>query len=191
MTGAAVFLDRDGVLDQVDPNGWGPLTLSDLQMLDEAPDAVRRLRGANFVTVVVTNQPDVARGSLTLATANAINDQVQQEAGVDFVYTCFHDGDDCPCRKPRPGMLLDAAADLDLDLDRSWLIGDRWVDIEAGRAAGVRTVLLEAPYSWQPTGAGAPPDGLLPLHRAGSLGDCVDFVLAGSSLRSDEQRGSP
>ena len=187
----AVFLDRDGVLNHVDENGWGPRGLSDLRVVDGAADAVDRLRQRHFITIVVTNQPDVARGKLTLESALAINERIRHETGVDAVYTCSHDEPDgCACRKPRPGMLFQAAEDLTIDLSRSWLIGDRWVDIEAGEAAGVRTILLEAPYSWRSTGAGSPPAGLTPDCRAHSLGACVDLILSGSGLPTEKEHRS-
>jgi D-glycero-D-manno-heptose 1,7-bisphosphate phosphatase len=168
----AVFLDRDGVVtDPVLVGGrerpaW---SLAELVVTTGAADAVRALREAGFALVVVTNQPDIARGGLTPEVLAGIHEHLGSRLVLDAVYVCPHDGaEGCDCRKPSPGMLLRAAADLDLDLARSWLVGDRWVDIAAGRAAGVRTVLVERPGSFAPTSAGAPPHNLAP-----------DFVVAG------------
>jgi D-glycero-D-manno-heptose 1,7-bisphosphate phosphatase len=162
----AVFLDRDGIItDPVPADGrerpaW---TLDELVVASGAADAARALREAGFVLVVVTNQPDIARGDVTAAVVDAINDEVSSQVVLDAVYVCPHDGADrCECRKPLPGMIRQAAADLDLALDRSWMVGDRWVDIAAGRAAGVRTVLVDRPGSFAATSAGAAPPGVVP-----------------------------
>jgi D-glycero-D-manno-heptose 1,7-bisphosphate phosphatase len=104
--------------------------------------------------------------------------RLSDELGLDKVYCCPHDNTDrCGCRKPQPGMLLDAARDLDLDLPSSWLVGDRWVDLAAASAAGVRGVLLERPYSWDPTSAGEPPSDLHSAWSAPTLAGCVDHIL--------------
>ncbi len=177
----AVFLDRDGVLVQgrIDQGVLAaPQDVSDLRLAPDAPEAVRRLRAAGFVLVMATNQPDVARGKTDRTTVEQINTHVEAALGLDDVRCCFHDdADDCPCRKPRPGLLVEAAADLDLDLSRSWMIGDRWVDIAAAHTAGVRSVLVECEYSWQPSAAGSPPAGLEPTACVPSLGDAVTLIL--------------
>jgi D-glycero-D-manno-heptose 1,7-bisphosphate phosphatase len=147
----AVFLDRDGVINEpVVRNGrpYPPRAASDLVILPEVVAACDVLRSAGFALVVVTNQPDVARGTLTNAAVTAIHEELRRQVQVTAVYTCPHDdADDCPCRKPRPGMLLQAAEDLDLDLRSSYLVGDRWRDVEAGQRAGCRTVHLDRGYS--------------------------------------------
>ena len=94
------------------------------------------------------------------------------------VYTCPHDGaDGCDCRKPLPGMIVRAAADLDLELSRSWLVGDRWVDIAAGNAAGVRSILVDRPGSWDPTSAGPPPTSLRPYALVSGIREAVDVIM--------------
>jgi len=93
------------------------------------------------------------------------------------VRACPHDGVD-RCRKPAPGMLLDLALEFDVDLTRSYMIGDRWVDIAAAERAGVRPVLLETTYSWQPSGGADPPTNLAPEFRGATLESCVSFVLS-------------
>jgi D-glycero-D-manno-heptose 1,7-bisphosphate phosphatase len=179
-----VFLDRDGVLNEVDLSDGAPRpprSLSDLRLALEARPAVDQLRAAGFALVVVTNQPDVARGTTPRGQVEAVNDFLRSELALDAVYCCMHDTtDECDCRKPRPGMLHRAALDLGLDLASSWLIGDRWVDIAAARAAGVRGLLLERPYSWEPTSAGAPPSNLEPAANMPTLAACVAHILAPS-----------
>jgi D-glycero-D-manno-heptose 1,7-bisphosphate phosphatase len=178
----AVFLDRDGVLNESYSGGASPHRVEELKISVEARAAVTRLKEREFLTVIVTNQPDVARGLMTLADALAISACVRSTTGADAAYTCTHDSHDaCPCRKPKPGLLLRAAGEHSIDLADSWLIGDRWVDVAAAQAAGVGSVLLERDYSWRPTSAGPPPLGLRPTHRASSLTGCVDLVLAQSA----------
>ena len=178
----AVFLDRDGVLNEVDLSDGAPRSprsLTDLRITREARPAIDELRAAGFALVVVTNQPDVARGTTPRAQVDVVNDHLRFELALDAVYCCVHDiADDCDCRKPRPGMLHRAALELGLDLASSWLIGDRWVDVAAARAAGVRELLLERPYSWEPTSAGAPPADLQPAASMPTLASCVDHILA-------------
>jgi D-glycero-D-manno-heptose 1,7-bisphosphate phosphatase len=178
---AAVFLDRDGVVTvPVDRDGrerpaW---TLDELALVPTARDATLALHDAGFLLVLVTNQPDVARGDVIAATVDAINARVAALLGLDAVYLCPHDGADaCECRKPLPGMLHHAAGDLDIALERSWLIGDRWVDIAAGRAAGVRTVLVERPNSFDPTSAGPPPQDLAPDAVAHDVAEAAAHII--------------
>jgi D-glycero-D-manno-heptose 1,7-bisphosphate phosphatase len=154
MSGArrpAVFLDRDGVLNEarvVDGVPRPPATLSDLRVIPSAADACRDLRAAGYVLVVVTNQPDVARGTETMAGVEAYNDAIAAEITIDEFVICPHDdADGCACRKPLPGMLLDAAGRLGLDLGHSFMVGDRWRDIEAGRRAGCTTVFVDRGYT--------------------------------------------
>jgi D-glycero-D-manno-heptose 1,7-bisphosphate phosphatase len=177
----AVFLDRDGVVNEAVITGStarAPLELGSFVLLPGIEEAVGRIRRAGYVVVVVTNQPDIARGSVDAAVVDAMHERLRADLALDAVYCCPHDNADaCDCRKPAPGMLLRAAADLDLDLTRSWLIGDRWVDLAAGIAAGVEPVLLERPYSWKPTSSGVPSDELRAAWSAPTLNECVDHVL--------------
>jgi D-glycero-D-manno-heptose 1,7-bisphosphate phosphatase len=147
----AVFLDRDGVLNRVyvrEGMPHPPDSVQQFELLPGAADAVRRLHAAGFALVVVTNQPDVARGTQTRAGVEAIHARLREELPMLDVMTCFHDDDDhCTCRKPKPGMLLEAARRWRLDLEQSFLVGDRWRDVLAGEAAGCRTILVETPYS--------------------------------------------
>lgn len=147
----AVFFDRDGVLNAAivrDGRPYPPATAAETQLDPQASEVIRALRERGFAIVVVTNQPDVARGTTTRGAVEAINDRVRAELGVDAIYTCFHDrGDSCMCRKPLPGMLLTAAREHALDLGASYLVGDRWSDIVAGRDARCKTIWLERDYT--------------------------------------------
>lgn len=147
----AVFLDRDGVLNRVfvrDGVTHPPGTLAEFELLPGAAGAVRRLHAAGFQLIVVTNQPDVARGTQTREGVEAIHARLCAELPMLEVLACLHDaGDDCACRKPKPGLILDAVRRWRLDPRRSFLVGDRWSDVIAGQRAGCRTVLVETPYS--------------------------------------------
>jgi D-glycero-D-manno-heptose 1,7-bisphosphate phosphatase len=146
----AVFLDRDGVLNNSvvrDGKPYPPQTLNELEMMPGARKAVFDLQQAGFVTVIVTNQPDAAKGKQTRDVVNAINAHVMSETGVEHLYVCWCvEGDDCNCYKPKPGMLLDAARDHGLDLSRSYMVGDRWRDIGAGINAGCKTLFIDWGY---------------------------------------------
>lgn len=146
-----MFLDRDGVLNRaIEMEGAprAPRSVAELEVIPSAVEACAQLRAAGYVLVVVTNQPDVARGTDTRESVDAINREVARQTGVDEFEVCFHDDvDGCDCRKPRPGMLTRAATRLNLDLARSFMVGDRWRDVEAGRAAGCGTVFVDRRYS--------------------------------------------
>lgn len=147
----AVFLDRDGVLVRPvvrDGIPYAPLRREDFSFLDGGPEAVQALRAAGYVVVVVTNQPEVRRGTLAPARLEEFHQRLREWAPVDDIVSCCHDDrDDCRCRKPRPGMILEAAARHGLDLARSYLVGDTERDLGAARAAGVEFLLLDAPYN--------------------------------------------
>ncbi len=151
----AVFLDRDGVLNApVVRSGkpYPPQTLSEFQLYPEAPEACALLRQQGFLLVVVTNQPDVGRGTQTLEAVEAMHDRLRQEIPLDRIEVCTAPNDEAPDarrRKPAPGMVLDAAAALEIDLAHSYLIGDRWRDIECGHAIGCTTLFIERRYDEQ------------------------------------------
>jgi len=151
MTRRAVFLDRDGVINRAEIHDGvprPPSRIEDFALFAGAVDAVHRLRGAGFAVVVVTNQPDVARGDQQREVVEAMNDVVRKAIEPDAIVVCYHDeADGCSCRKPAPGMLLDAARDLELDLAMSFMVGDRWRDIDAGRRAGCRTIFIDRAYA--------------------------------------------
>jgi D-glycero-D-manno-heptose 1,7-bisphosphate phosphatase len=171
--GRAVFLDRDGVLNRaIVQNGkpYPPSSLDELEILPGVPEALTRLRAAGFRLIVVTNQPDVARGKQTREAVEAIHAALQAQLRLDEFRVCYHDdADGCACRKPASGMLLDAAKDADLDLPASFMIGDRWRDIEAGRRAGCTTILIDCHY--------AETERCQPHARVSSLPEAVDWIL--------------
>jgi D-glycero-D-manno-heptose 1,7-bisphosphate phosphatase len=148
----AVFLDRDGVINRaVERAGlpYPPACLAEFEILPGVPAACAKLKKAGFLLVVATNQPDVGRGTMPQAAVDEIHAYLMTQLPVDRVEVCFHPGQgasDCDCRKPRPGMLLRAARELGIDLARSWMVGDRWRDIDCGHAAGCRTVFINYGY---------------------------------------------
>ena len=183
---AAVFLDRDGVLNEVRMEGGTastPRTVAELQILPTAKADLRRLREAGYVLLVVSNQPDVARGDLSLDAVEEINRALRTALLIDAVYVCPHDTrDGCACRKPKPGLIRAGAREWGVDLARSWLIGDRWVDLAAAEAAGIDGLLVERPWSWDATSIGGPPEGLA-ARFTGDLRACVDFILTEAGQR--------
>ena len=149
----AVFLDRDGVVNRAIVRNGKPYPPANVQQMEIMPDAFTALpllKQAGFRLVVVTNQPDVARGKQTKKEVEQMHQALQSALPIDDFYVCYHDdADGCACRKPKPGLLIQAAAEHGLRLSDSYLIGDRWRDVEAGRAAGVRTVFLDFGYQEQ------------------------------------------
>lgn len=151
----AIFLDRDGTLNQQvirDGKPYPPHTLAEFQLFPDVPAACAQLAAAGYVLVVATNQPDVGRGTQSLAVVEAMHAKLRQLIPeLARIEACYAPGrgesPPDPRRKPAPGMLLDAARELDLDLARSWMIGDRWRDVDCGRRAGVRTVFIDFGYA--------------------------------------------
>ena len=147
----AVFLDRDGVINRthvVAGVPHPPASVAECEVLPGVPEAMALLKAEGLVLVVVTNQPDVARGSQTRAAVEEINACLRSQLPIDAVYVCYHDNaDGCDCRKPKPGMLIRAAEEHHLDLASSFMVGDRSGDVLAGAAAGCKTFLVDLPYS--------------------------------------------
>jgi len=149
----AVFLDRDGVLNApIVRSGrpYPPQMLSEFELYPETPEACALLRHAGFLLVVVTNQPDVGRGTQSLEIVEAMHERLRQAIKLDRIEVCTAPDDKAPDarrRKPAPGMVLDAAKALEIDLARSYMIGDRWRDIDCGRAAGCITLFIEHGYA--------------------------------------------
>ena len=170
----AVFLDRDGVLNCAmvrDGKPYPPATLEELQILPDVWGALMALKAAGLLLIGVTNQPDVARGTLRREVVEAINASLLETLPLHEILVCFHDDEDgCDCRKPRPGLLIQAAARHGIDLASSFMIGDRWKDIEAGRQAGCKTILID--YGYAETGSGGPPD--CTVH---SLSEAADWII--------------
>jgi len=146
----AVFLDRDGVLNEAvirDGKPFSPTSAEKLIIVSDAKESLEGLRAHGFRLIVVTNQPDVHRGKTTRDAVERINRRICDVLPIDIFETCYHDdADGCDCRKPKPGMLLRSAEREGILLTESFMIGDRWRDIEAGRSAGCRTILIGTGY---------------------------------------------
>jgi D-glycero-D-manno-heptose 1,7-bisphosphate phosphatase len=176
----AVFLDRDGVINRpVVRHGrpYPPASVDELELVPSASAALWQLWHAGFLTIVVTNQPDVARGTCSREAVEAIHARLTELLPLDEIRACYHDdADGCQCRKPRPGMLLAAAARHGLWLPGCYMVGDRWRDVEAGLAAGCRTVWID--YGYRERGPSRPP------HAAvGSLAEAVAWILRDRAQR--------
>jgi D-glycero-D-manno-heptose 1,7-bisphosphate phosphatase len=150
----AVFLDRDGVINRpiiIERKPYPPSTVAEFEILPGVSQACTDLRDAGFLLVVVTNQPDVGRGILKKEIVEAIHDTMVRSLPINRVEVCYHAGvefgEECECRKPRPGMLINAATALDIDLLRSFMVGDRWRDIDCGKRAGCKTVFIDWGYN--------------------------------------------
>jgi len=166
----AVFLDRDGVINRSIIRAGKPYPpghMDELEILPGVPEALERLKAAGFALIVVSNQPDVARGTTTRAHVEAINATLARVLPIDGFSMCYHDsGDGCACRKPNPGMLLDAAKERNIDLALSYMVGDRWRDVEAGQRAGCKTFFIHYGYDEkQPDGYDYRVDSLLEASR--------------------------
>ena len=145
----AVFLDRDGVLNETIVGRDGvprpPAGLDQFVLIPGVDDACRELHALGFVLIVVSNQPDVARGTQRQEVVETINQWLRETVPLDDIRVCYHDdADACACRKPKPGLLLEAARDWGVDLASSYMIGDRWRDVEAGHGAGCMTILVDS-----------------------------------------------
>ncbi len=171
----AVFLDRDGVINRAlerDARPYPPTSLAEFEILPDAAAACAKLKAAGFLLVVATNQPDVGRGTLALSVVEKIHNHMTAQLPIDRVEVCYHPGkgqSDCDCRKPKPGMLLRAAKELGIDLAQSWMVGDRWRDIDCGHAAGCRTIFIDRGYAEE---LRKKPD-----FSAGNLSGATDIIL--------------
>lgn len=169
----AVFLDRDGVINRslvVDGKPYAPRRLKDFRLLPRAAVAVRMLKDAGFVVVVVTNQPDIGNGLVDPTVVEAMNARLGQSMPVDEIKVCPHrQNEGCTCRKPRSGMLLEAVTQHGIDLSASYMVGDRNGDILAGQGAGCYTLLVRRAHLEVVT---ARPD-----WRVRSLSEAVRVIL--------------
>ena len=167
----AVFLDRDGVINKVmirNRRPFSPRTISEFEWADGVKEALKGLKHHGFLLIVVTNQPDIARGKMSRESLDAMTEMIYSTMPIDAVWICPHDdGDCCNCRKPKPGMLLDAAKRWAIDCSRSFMVGDGWKDMEAGYATGCTTILLDRAYN----------QGVSCNHRLPGLKDAVELVL--------------
>ena len=180
-TRRAVFLDRDGVINRAltrDDKPYPPTTLAEFEILPGVIEACLQLQQAGFLLVVTTNQPDVGRGTMVQATVEELHAYMRRELPLDRVEVCYHPGkglSDCDCRKPKPGMLLRAARELNINLAASWMVGDRWRDIDCGHAAGCRTVFIDYDYD---EALKQPPD-----FRVKNLPEAARIILHAPRLR--------
>ncbi|MCW4117019.1 HAD family hydrolase [Aurantimonas sp. MSK8Z-1] len=171
----AVFLDRDGVVvvpEFRDGRSYAPTTIDAFRLYPDIEEPLRQLKARGYRIVVVTNQPDVGRGVIAAATLAEMHARMTQALPVDEVRVCTHTrADACDCRKPRPGMLLDAARDAGIALADSFMIGDRDSDVAAGRAAGCRTIFIDLGYTAEPA-----PDQ--PDWTVASLQQAIAIILS-------------
>ena len=173
----AVFLDRDGVLNRVVIRKglpFPPASLAHFALYDDVPDGCARLKKAGFLLVVVTNQPDVGRGTMRRVDVDAVHSHLFGLLPLDRIEVCCHAGEkygeQCDCRKPKPGMLLRAAAALQIDRSTSYMVGDRWRDIDCAHDAGCKSIFIERNYSET---LRLPPDFIVQ-----SFAQAVEIILA-------------
>ena len=171
----AVFLDRDGVINRAlerEHKPFPPRNLDEFEILPDVPAACAKLKAAGFLLVVATNQPDIGRGTLAKEVVEKIHAHMTARLPIDRVEVCFHSGrgaPECDCRKPKPGMLLRVARELGIDIARSWMVGDRWRDVDCGHAAGCKTIFIDCGYAEE---LKQKPD-----FYARNLGEAADIIL--------------
>ncbi len=167
----AVFLDRDGVINSVVMRHGSPCSprrFKEFKIMDNVKDALGEFKKMGFANVVITNQPDVARGFISLRELQDMHGLIVETLPVDGIISCLHDdSDQCSCRKPMPGMLLSASEKMGIDLKASYFIGDTWRDAEAGRLAGCATIIISAPYNRD----------VISDFRVSGIKDAVDIIL--------------
>ena len=169
----AVFLDRDGVLvvpEFRDGRSFAPRRLDNFRLYDDIRRPLIHLKTRGFLLVVVTNQPDVGKGLIEPTTLAEMNRILMRELPIDVIKTCPHMAEEqCFCRKPKPGLILEAARELDIRLDASFMVGDRASDVEAGHAAGCRTVFIDLGY--------AEPRPSAPTYTARAMAEAAELIL--------------
>lgn len=172
----AVFLDRDGVVNAaVVRNGrpYPPQSLAEVVIPPGTAQALRRLADAGYLLLGCTNQPDVARGTTLRSTVEGINAHLLSELPIDEISVCWHDDkDDCACRKPKPGLVLEMAERHGVDVSQSWMIGDRWRDVACAKAAGCRAIFLD--YGYEEEYRGPNPD-----FKVKTLTEAAEIILSG------------
>jgi D-glycero-D-manno-heptose 1,7-bisphosphate phosphatase len=181
----AVFLDRDGVLNRSvmrDGRPVAPRSLEEFELLPGVRESVTDLRRAGFKLIVVTNQPDAAMGAQQLAAIESMHVRLRELLPIDDLRACFHvNADACACRKPKPGMILEAAAQWGIDLTQSFMVGDRSSDVAAGHAAGCKAILVDYSFGER---AAADPDAVV-----GSLREATDVILSGGLREAPTSQG--
>ena len=182
----AVFLDRDGVINRAlvrDGKPFPPASLEEFEILPQVASSLLDLKTHGFALFVITNQPDVARGTQTRAAIEGIHEVLASSLPIDDIFVCYHDDNDqCGCRKPQPGLLLEAQRKHGIDLSRSFVLGDRWRDIDAGRSAGCKTVLID--YGYRERKPAQPPDATVR-----SLREAADWIIRSSRAESHNFEG--
>jgi D-sedoheptulose 7-phosphate isomerase len=180
----AVFLDRDGVINRAsvrDGKPYPPANQTELEILPDVASALRDLKARGFALYVITNQPDVARGNQTREAVDAMHRTLLSTLPIDDIFVCYHDDkDDCDCRKPKTGLLLQAQRKYNVDFSRSYLVGDRWRDIDAGYAVGCKTILVD--YDYRERKAAHPPDATVR-----SLREAADWIMHSSVKESTNE----
>ena len=146
----AIFLDRDGTLNKAFiKNGlpFSPSSFNEFEILPGVKESILKLKKLNFVCLLITNQPDVSRGKIKKKAVIQMNNFLKSEIKLDDIFVCYHDDhDNCECRKPKPGLLLNAKKKWNINLNKSYMIGDRWKDVQAGINAGCKTVFINNNY---------------------------------------------
>src|SRR5271155_3672097 len=183
----AIFLDRDGVLNRAvvrDGKPSPPPGVEELELLPEVASSLQDLKAHGFVLLVITNQPDVSRGTQTREAVEAIHHVLATSLPIDDIFVCYHDdADHCACRKPNPGMLLEAQRKHNIDLSRSFVVGDRWRDIDAGHAAGCKTILID--YGYGERKPAQPPEATVR-----SLREAADWILRSILMDSNKKESN-
>jgi len=180
----AVFLDRDGVINRAvvrDGKPSPPSGLHDFELLPEVESSLAALKAHGFALFVITNQPDVSRGTQTRETVESMHQSLSSSLPIDDIFVCYHDdNDDCACRKPLPGLLLEARSKHDIDLSRSFVVGDRWRDIDAGHNAGCKTILID--YGYRERAPARPPEATVK-----SLREAADWIISSALKESTDE----
>lgn len=182
----AVFLDRDGVINRAivrEGKPYPPSSVQELEILPQVASALLDLKAQGFALFIITNQPDVARGAQTRHTIEAMHETLASSLPIDDIFVCYHDdADECVCRKPKRGLLLEAQREHNIDLSRSFVVGDRWRDIDAGHNAGCQTVLID--YGYRERKPAKPPEATVR-----SLREAADWILRSTRNESYKLEG--
>lgn len=167
----AVFLDRDGVINKAiikDGKAYSPQTLSEFKIIKEIAEDIAGIKRAGYLVIVITNQPDIARGTIKKSEVDKMSEAIRAKLDVDEILVCPHDdGDDCDCRKPKPGLILRTVDKYKIDLKKSFVVGDGWRDMGAAQAAGCRGILISAIYN----------QGIDCFRRVKNFHEAVDAIL--------------
>ena len=179
MSKKAVFFDRDGTLNRSNILGnksHAPTSFQDFELLPESVNVTKALKKSGFLVFVITNQPTISTGVLSISELEKMNTYTAKTLNIDHVYYCPHtETDSCNCRKPKSGMLIVASKEHNLDLSKSWMVGDTWRDVQAGKAAGCKTILLKRDWSESEK---CEPDYIV----KGNLGKVLDIILQRSRI---------